>query len=300
MTASCFSCGSPTISRTAQSIASRVCTQTSPSGCQSGSCGQPTSVFSSGNSWSTTPRRSAQSNPDRRARRQQQLLHLAPDPLARQVGQVDAAAQIGGRRIDVEPESGGELHCPQHPQAVLDEGRPIDRPQPSGAQIVEAAPRIDRLVRQRIEQHGVDGEIAPARRLAQRQGGILLHLKAAMPAAGLDVAARQADIEVGRRAGSGRGTGHDLVHGERLADQVDRAVPLEDRHQLLRAQAEYLEVVVVGRGRPRFPAVAPQRPVAHPSTDQVGHTSRLPDREADRQDVRLDRRRTRLRCIVVH
>ena len=47
----------------AWSITISVCTQTSPSGCHSGSCGQPTSALISGKRRSTTPRSSASPNP---------------------------------------------------------------------------------------------------------------------------------------------------------------------------------------------------------------------------------------------
>ena len=49
--------------RRASSITSSVWTQTSPSGCHSGSCGQPTSAFSSGKSRSMTPSSSASAKP---------------------------------------------------------------------------------------------------------------------------------------------------------------------------------------------------------------------------------------------
>ena len=78
----------------ASSITISVWTQTSPSGCHSGSCGQPTSASSSGNSRSTTPSSSASAKPiDGRSRLQQQLLDLAPDPLRR----ADRRAECRGR-----------------------------------------------------------------------------------------------------------------------------------------------------------------------------------------------------------
>ena len=63
-----------------------VCVQTSPSGCHSGSCSQPTSDSSSGRTRSMTPRSSASAKPiDGWCGLQQQLLDLAPDAFGRQI-----------------------------------------------------------------------------------------------------------------------------------------------------------------------------------------------------------------------
>ena len=60
-----ISCGRSrsAFSSRALSTTMSVCVQTSPSGCQSGSCSQPTSGFSSGRIASTTPRSSASASP---------------------------------------------------------------------------------------------------------------------------------------------------------------------------------------------------------------------------------------------
>ena len=63
MTASCCGRGRSSMRVRAWSITCSVWTQTSPSGCHSGSCGQPASACSSGNSFATTPRSSASAKP---------------------------------------------------------------------------------------------------------------------------------------------------------------------------------------------------------------------------------------------
>ena len=83
----------------AWSITSSVWTQTSPSGCHSGSCGQPTSACSSGNSRAMMPSSSARREADRRPlREQQQLLDLAPDALGRQIVERNAATELASSR----------------------------------------------------------------------------------------------------------------------------------------------------------------------------------------------------------
>ena len=56
ITASCCGRGRSSMRVRARSITCRLWTQTSPSGCHSGSCGQPASACSSGNSFAMTPR----------------------------------------------------------------------------------------------------------------------------------------------------------------------------------------------------------------------------------------------------
>ena len=79
----------------AWSITISVWTQTSPSGCHSGSCSHPTSAWISGKSRSMTRRdRAPSANPiDGRAAQEQQLLDLSPDALRR----ADRRARCRGR-----------------------------------------------------------------------------------------------------------------------------------------------------------------------------------------------------------
>ena len=111
-----------------------------------------------------------------------------------------------------------------------------------------AVERIDVLAGQRIPGDGVDGEVAPARRLVERQVRIARDREAAMPAAGLRLAARQRHVEA-----------RDLVDGEALADGVHAAERREQLLQPRRVDAEDLEVDVLRRPS--------QQAVAHPAAD---------------------------------
>ena len=108
-----------------------VCTQTSPSGCHSGSCGQPTSASTSGKSCLMTPRSSARRKPTRRLPRlQQELLDLAPDPFRRQIVERNRRAQRARLLLELALEPRRELDGAQHAKAVVTE-RAADRP-PAG------------------------------------------------------------------------------------------------------------------------------------------------------------------------
>ena len=99
MIATCSARDRVSIPPRASSMTSSVCTQTSPSGCHSGSCGHPTSGRSSGRSASTTPMSSASANPRRRSGRvEQQLLDLAPDAFTRQVVERNRAKETRASR----------------------------------------------------------------------------------------------------------------------------------------------------------------------------------------------------------
>ena len=64
---------------------------------------------------------------------QEQLLHLAPDPLGRQVVEGNRAAERPRRLVDLELEARRKLDRPQHPQAVVAEGRRVDHAQAPAA-----------------------------------------------------------------------------------------------------------------------------------------------------------------------
>ena len=81
--------------RRASSTTISVWTQTSPSGCHSGSCGHPTSARNSGHSRSTTPMSSASRKPiDGTERLEQQLFDFAPDPFGGQIIKRDPSAEL--------------------------------------------------------------------------------------------------------------------------------------------------------------------------------------------------------------
>ena len=189
-----------------------VWTQTSPSGCHSGSCGQPTSASISGKSRSMTPRSSARLQADRRPPGlQQQLLDLAPDPFGRQIVERNRAAQRARLRLELALEARRELHARaaragcRRRTSRGSTARRIRR-----VEVGAAVERIEVLAGQRIAGDRVDREVAAPRRLFDRHGRIALDVEAAVAAAGLRLAARQRDVDAA-----------DLVDGEALADGVD-------------------------------------------------------------------------------
>ncbi len=117
-----------------------VCTQTSPSGCHSGSWGHPTSAASSGHSRIDDVQRPGQLEADRRAcGSQQQLFHFAPDAFGGQIVERNGATQCGGLRVEGAVEACRELHRPQHAETVVAEGTSVDRPQEAGLEVMAAA-----------------------------------------------------------------------------------------------------------------------------------------------------------------
>ena len=135
----------------AWSITISVWTQTSPSGCHSGSCGQPTSALQLGQERVDDAEVQRERETDARAAApQQQLLDLAPDPFGRQIVErnVDgSSARVSSSR---QLESRGELHGAQHAQAVVAEASRIDDAQPPRLQVGAAVERVDVFAGQRI------------------------------------------------------------------------------------------------------------------------------------------------------
>ena len=170
ITATCCGYSRSSIRARAWSMTSSVWTQTSPSGCHSGSCGQPTSASSSGKSRSTTPSSSASAKPiEGRRRAEEQLLDLSPDPLRRQIVERNAAADRLGLGSSVELEPRRELDRPQHPQAVVARRCCGSTARSSRRSRSDAAvERIEVLVGERIPGDGVDREVAPPRGFARR------------------------------------------------------------------------------------------------------------------------------------
>src|SRR5437867_1481048 len=106
---------------------------------------------------------------------EEQLLDLPPDPLDREVAEIDPPAKIGRVIFDGELEAGGELDGAQDPKAVLDEGPGVDRPENPGFQVGLPAPRVDRFAGERVVEDRVDGEISPPARLLEGKAGFPHH-----------------------------------------------------------------------------------------------------------------------------
>ncbi len=187
---------------------------------------------------------------DRRPLRpQQQLLHLAPDALGRQVVERDAAAHGGGAFVHRQFEARGELQGAEHAERVVGEGRRVDQAQAPVRQVVASAHRVLVDVGQRIPGDGVDGEIAPPRGLGHRHRRIAGDGESPVSRSALRFAARQCDVDAA-----------DLVDRERLADDLDAAQLPEQRPQLGFRNAEDLDVEVLGRQA--------EQPVADEASDE--------------------------------
>ncbi len=167
---------------------------------------------------------------------EQQLFHLSPDALGRQIVQWNAAADVGAGRFQRELEAGGKLHGAQHTQRVVAETFGIHDAQHPAFEVDSAVVRIEVLLRQRIPGNGVDGEVAPPRGFVERHVRIARDGEAAMPAAGLGLAAGQGHVD---RA--------ELVDGEGLPHGLDAAERGQQPLQVVLRNAEHLEVEILRR-----------------------------------------------------
>ena len=253
-----------------------VCTQTSPSGCHSGSCGQPASAAISGMSDCDDTQLESQREPDGRpGGQQQELLNLAQHALAGQIVERDAAAHARRALVHRQREARGELQGAQHAQAVVRKRPLVDHAEHATLEVAPAAERIEVLAGQRVVEHGVDGEIAPAARLLDGHERVAGDLEAAVAAADLRLAAGQRHVHAG-----------DLVDGERLADGIDAADGPEQAAQPVRLDPVDLDVDVRRRD--------PEQPVAHPAAGDERAAARVAHRPRNRQR-RLRQRLDRLR-----
>ncbi len=220
------------------------------------------------------PELEAQREPDGRPlREQQELLNFAQHALAGQVVEGDGAAHASGAFVHRQREPRRELQGAQHAKAVVGERPLVDHPEDAALEVVPAAERVEVLLRERIEEDGVDGEIAPPACLLDGHARVAGDLEAAVPAADLRLAARQRHIDA-----------RHLVDGERLADGIDAAGGFEQAAQAARLDAVHLEVDVGGG--------EPEEPVAHPSAGDQRAAARGAHRLRDRQrrpGQRLDR-----------
>ena len=147
-----------------------VCTQTSPSGCHSGSCGQPTSACSSGNSCRDDAEIEREREADRRPRREAAAFRFRPRcarPADRRAGSSRHSAR--GRLVERRTRTArrtarraARAGCRRR----TSRGSTTRRTPP--LEIAAAVERIEVLVGQRIPRDRVDGEVAPPRRLLDR------------------------------------------------------------------------------------------------------------------------------------
>ncbi len=131
----------------------------------------------------------------------------------------DGAALLRGCGIDGQIEAAGELHASQDAQRIFAK-RIAGGAQHAIFQIFAAAEEIEKFIRDGIEGHRVDREIAAAGGFLGRDLRIERREEIAMRAADFAVAARDAEIV---NAAAGDGQFHDA---EALTDQIDAAVML--------------------------------------------------------------------------
>ena len=110
-------------------------------------------------------------------RLKQGLAQLPLHPLRRQGGQVDAPAQGDGLRGRGEPEPGGKLGPPQHPQRVLRKGPVIHMPQHAPAQVPDTVEMVQHPAGQHVLHQGVYGEVPPPGGLLRAQKGVHGHVE---------------------------------------------------------------------------------------------------------------------------
>ena len=127
-----------------------------------------------------------------------------------------------------------------------------------------AVERIEVLAGQRIPGDGVDGEVAPARRLGDRHVRIAGDDEAAVAASRLRIAPRQRHVDVA-----------DLVDLKAFADRFDAAERLEQRAQTIAGEAEDLEVDVARLGQA-------EQPIADPAADDQRAAAGVADGGGDR------------------
>ena len=248
----------------AWSMTCSVCTQTSPSGCHSGSCGQPTSACSSGNSRATMPRSSASARPiDGRGASSS----FSNSPQIRSAGRSSSGIDRHSSRVPrVERRTRSARRTePRAARAGCRRRTSRDRRRAGGGVAGRRGRRTDRGTPpvSGSQAMALIREVAPPRGFLEGHVRIAGDVEAAVAAAGLRFAARQRHVDVA-----------DLVDLKALADGFDAAEAFEQRAHAVGRQAEHLEVDV----RRASPA---HQPVAHPAADDQRAAAGLADRLGD-------------------
>ena len=146
-----------------------VCTQTSPSGCHSGSWAQPTSAFSSGNSSIDHPESSASAKPmDGRWPRAatSRSRPRCVRPAGRRAGSTGTAPSSSSSSVS----SNRAANCIARSTRRLSSPNVADRPRGAAVCRDRARPSNGSMysLGQRIPRDGVDGEVAPPRGFLDR------------------------------------------------------------------------------------------------------------------------------------
>src|SRR6185369_1781923 len=149
--------------------------------------------------------------PDRRMRcSQQQLLHLTPPPLSRQITEIYRAAKLNRLRIDVELKTSGKLRRTQHSQTIF--GKRVFRncTQDALLEVATTFKWIYQLTGEWILEDSVDGEIATACRFGNAHRRIAFDHEPLVTASRFTFTAWDRDVEMIAQ----------LVDGEGFADNV--------------------------------------------------------------------------------
>ena len=179
------------------------------------------------------------------------------------------------------------MHRPQHPQAVLHEGPGIHGAQDLPFQIGLPLPEIDQLAAERVVEHGVDREVAPASRFLEREVGIPGDVEAPMALRHLAVPAWQAHVEAeGWLRATRRGGGRNPVDRERLAHPIHAAESTQHLRQLVGGKPVHFQVELALCGESLLPPQAQGRQLADPSPHQVGSSPGVADGPGQRFDGR--------------
>ena len=187
---------------------------------------------------------------DRRPRREQQLLELAPDALGRQIVERDRrgrAPRVASSSVKLEAR--GELHA-RAARAGCRRRTSADRRRAAAAASRSPRPSNGSRYSPVSGSHEIALTVKSRRRAASAidMSGSPVDDEAAVAAAGLRLAARQRHVDVA-----------DLVDLKALADGLDAAERLEQRAQPIAGQAEDLEVDVASTRAGRAADRAPSR-----------------------------------------
>lgn len=205
------------------------------------------------------------------------FFNLAPDSLGRQVVEIDLPAGRDGLGIDGEFEPGRKLHRPQHPETILNEGRRVDQSDDPFPKVGLTGKGIDHLGRQWIKENGVDGEVAPPRRLLVGHEWIAGDDKTTVATPDLRLTPRQTNIDDERPAVVAQA---DFVDGVGGPDWIDRSVGLEQLPEWLGREVVDFQIVV----SPRTTAEGVADPSANEERTSTGSgdgATKLEDRFID-------------------
>ena len=183
---------------------------------------------------------------------QQQLLPFAGQAFAGQIFLGHRRADGDRLRGDGEDEARGELHGAEHAQGVFGEVR-AHVAQDVCVDVGQAVEGVHDLAVERIEEDGVDGEVAPGAGLVEGEVGHGVDEEPAVPRCGLALASRQGDVD---------GESGELEHAEARADGIEAEGGLQQGLETVGGDAVDFDVEVLGR--------AAHGGVAHAAADEDG------------------------------